>query len=197
MHLDFNSVPHQGNSGLRRGYAHSKRQFIAGQRIMIRHDRWIATVASRMAPWVAACTSCVLLMSDLSLAQDAAAPDSSAQPAAPPTEPQATGSPPLIRRLTESQYRASIADIFGSDIAIVGRFEPGLRAEGLLAVGTSQAGISSFAFEQYDASAQGIAAAVVSEERRSKLVPCQPHSQGRFDDACAKQFVQHYGQALF
>jgi hypothetical protein len=118
--------------------------------------------------------------------------------AALPTEPRDSGSgPPLIRRLTESEYRATVMDIFGPDIPIVGRFERGLRADGLLAVGTGQAGISSFSFEQYDASAQGVAAAVVNEARRDKLIPCQPRSENNFDEACAKQFVQHYGEALF
>jgi hypothetical protein len=120
------------------------------------------------------------------------------EPVGPPSEPRDTGSgPTLIRRLTESQYRASVADIFGPDVPIVGRFERGLRADGLLAVGTGQAGISSFSFEQYDASAQGVAAAVVSEARRGTLVPCQPRSESGFDAACAQQFVQHYGEALF
>jgi hypothetical protein len=114
-----------------------------------------------------------------------------------PTEPPAVGGQPQIRRLTESQYRATVADIFGADMPIVGRFEHGLRAEGLLAVGTSQAGISSFSFEQYDASARGIAAEVVSEKRRDQLVPCRPRSESSFDAACAKQFVQHYGPTLF
>jgi hypothetical protein len=115
----------------------------------------------------------------------------------PPSEPHAIGGPPQIRRLTESQYRATVADIFGPDIPIVGRFEHGLRAEGLLAVGTSQAGISTFSFEQYDASARGIAAEVVGEKRRGELVPCRPRSESSFDAACAKQFVEHYGPRLF
>src|SRR5579862_5439270 len=82
--------------------------------------------------------------------------------AGPAVEPVAAGGAPELRRLTESQYRATVADIFGPDIPIVGRFEHGLRAEGLLAVGTAQAGISAFSFEQYDASARGVAAEVVS-----------------------------------
>ena len=136
-----------------------------------------------------ACCAGFLVFGGSSLAQESAAL---------PTEPPDSGSgPPLIRRLTESEYRATVADIFGPDIPIVGRFERGLRADGLLAVGTGQAGISSFSFEQYDASAQGVAAAVVNEARRGKLIPCQPRSEDSFDEACAKQFVQHYGEALF
>jgi hypothetical protein len=145
-------------------------------------------VARRIAPWVAACALCVPLIGSLCFAQESASP---------PTEPQAIGGPAEIRRLTESQYRATVADIFAPDIPIVGRFEHGLRADGLLAVGTSQAGISSFSFEQYDASARGVAAEVVSEKRRDQLIPCKPRSESSLDTACAKQFVEHYGQALF
>ena len=105
--------------------------------------------------------------------------------------------PPVVRRLTEPQYRATITDIFGADVPIVGRFERGLRSEGLLAVGTSRAGISPFSVEQYDASALGVAEVVVSEERRGELVPCQPESETRFDPECATRFVEHYGRLLF
>src|ERR1700751_3633768 len=56
-------------------------------------------------------------------------------------EPPPVGGPPLVRRLTESQYRATVADVFGSDVPITARFERGLREEGLLAIGTSEAGI--------------------------------------------------------
>jgi Protein of unknown function (DUF1592)/Protein of unknown function (DUF1588)/Protein of unknown function (DUF1595)/Protein of unknown function (DUF1585)/Protein of unknown function (DUF1587) len=150
----------------------------------------IPAAARRMALGLAACAAfCLPPLGGSSFAEESAGP---------PTEPQEVGSgPPLIRRLTESEYRATVAAIFGPDIPIVGRFERGLRADGLLAVGSSQAGISSFSFEQYDASAQGVAAAVLSEAHRSKLVPCQPRSESTFDASCAKQFVQHYGEALF
>jgi len=153
--------------------------------IMVGNQSRIPASARRGARWIGACAAMLYLFIGLSDAQEA------------PTEPQAVGGPLLIRRLTEPQYRATVADIFGADIPIVGRFERGLRVDGLLAVGTSQAGVSSFSFEQYDASAQAVAAAVVSEGKRATLVPCQPHSQSSFDAACAKQFVEHYGRALF
>lgn len=104
---------------------------------------------------------------------------------------------PVTRRLTESQYRATVADIFAQDIPIVGRFERELRSDGLIAIGTSEAAMSAFSVEQYDASARGIAAVVVSEERRAQLVPCQPKSETRFDKKCATKFVEHYGPLLF
>jgi hypothetical protein len=108
-----------------------------------------------------------------------------------------TGGPQVIRRLTESQYRATIADIFAPDIPIVGRFERALRVDGLIAVGTSEAGLSPFSVEQYDASARAIAAAVVSKERRNALLPCQPKVETTFNKNCAKSVVEKYGPLLF
>ena len=63
------------------------------------------------------------------------------------------------------------------------------RMDGLIAVGTSEAGLSSFSVEQYDASALGIAAAVVSKERRGQLLPCQPKSETQFDASCAQRVI--------
>jgi hypothetical protein len=162
---------------------------------MMHESSQIIAVARRWRLEVVGCAVLgVAMYAGASLAQGSAAPDSAAAPAEPA---EVMGGAPLIRRLTESQYRATIADVFGPDIPIVGRFEKGVRMEGLLAVGTSTAGISSFSLEQYDASAQAVAAEVVSERRRCQLVPCQPKSESQFDAACAKQFVEHYGETLF
>src|SRR5262245_12837502 len=113
-----------------------------------------------------------------------------APPAWSATDTEIPGGPPTVRRLTEAQYRATVADIFAPDIAIVGRFERELREDGLIAVGTSQAGMSAFSVEQYDASARGVAKEVVSKERRAKLVPCQVKAETSFDKDCATHFVQ-------
>lgn len=152
-------------------------------------DQFKKLLARPVAIWSAAVAGVVLVSAGgYGLAQQA-------EPQA--AEPEVVGGPALVRRLTEAQYRATIADVFAPDIDIVGRFEPGQRAEGLLAVGASRASISPFSIEQYDASARTIAAAVVSEERRAALVPCQVRSATRFDSSCATRFVEHYGQALF
>lgn len=112
-------------------------------------------------------------------------------------EPDAVGGPPVMRRLTESEYRATVADIFGEDIPIPARFEPGLRSEGLVAIGTGLSGMSPFSIEQYDAAAQGVAAAVTGEQHRDQLVPCKPKAMAAFDDGCATTFIKHYGLLLF
>lgn len=112
-------------------------------------------------------------------------------------EPKPIGGPLLMRRLTELQYRATIADVFAPDVAIAGRFERGLREDGLIAVGTSHGGMSPFSLEQYDVSARGIAAEVTSEKRRAQFVPCRPRSETAFDKTCAVRFVDEYGLKLF
>jgi hypothetical protein len=113
------------------------------------------------------------------------------------TEPAATSGPPALRRLTESQYRATIADVFAADVPIAGRFERGLREQGLIAIGTSMGGMSPFSFEQYDISARSIAADVTSEKRRAQFVPCKPKAENAFDAACAAKFIDSYGLKLF
>ncbi len=111
-------------------------------------------------------------------------------------EPEPVGGPPLVRRLTESQYRATVADIFGSDIPVVARFERGVRDEGLIAVGTSRSGLSPFGMEQYHAAASSVAAEVFSEKHRERLLPCQPETATAFDEACARQFIDQYAPLL-
>jgi hypothetical protein len=125
------------------------------------------------------------------------AQQSATQAAPTATEPAPAGGPLVMRRLTESQYRATIADVFAPDVPISGRFERGLREDGLIAVGTSHGGMSAFSIEQYDTSARGIAADVTSEKRRAQFVPCQPKSETAFDKACATAFVDKYGTRLF
>ena len=112
-------------------------------------------------------------------------------------EPEAVGGPLVMRRLTESQYRDTVASIFGSDVPITARFERGLRTEGLIAIGTSESGMSPFSIEQYDAAAAGVAAVVVSEKNRDRFVPCKPQAGVAFDAGCAKRFVDQHGPLLF
>lgn len=101
-----------------------------------------------------------------------------------------------LRRLTEAQYRQSITDIFGAGIKVSGRFEPEVRRDGLIAIGSGEASISPSGMEQYYAMAASIAEQAVAPDRRAKL-PCQPQSAKAADDACAAQVVRQYGRLLF
>ena len=101
------------------------------------------------------------------------------------------------RRLTESQYRHAIADVFGADVRIEGRFEPDRREAGLLAVGAGQLSITPAGFEQYYALARSISTQALAPERRARTLPCQPRDAKTRDDACAQAFIAATGAALF
>src|SRR5690349_20846123 len=92
---------------------------------------------------------------------------------------------PKVRTITGDQYRNTIADIFGSDISIVGRFDQPVRTDGLLAVGAGLGSMTPASFEQFDTMARSIADQVVSPSRRGTLVPCEPKSTAKADNECA------------
>ena len=103
----------------------------------------------------------------------------------------------VINRITESQYANIIADVFGSDIDLGGRFEPGMRQDGLLAVGSSRVSVTASGMEQYDAMAHAIASTVVDDAHREMLVPCTPAAADKPDDACAETFFSEAGLLLY
>ncbi len=110
---------------------------------------------------------------------------------------EASASTPLLRRLTEAQYRASIADIFGNDIRVAGRFEPDLRVQGLLAAGASAVSVTPGGFEQYEAMARSIAEQIVDPAHRGNLVGCGPTDADPEGRACATTFFKRIGFRLY
>ncbi|HEX4637751.1 MAG TPA: DUF1592 domain-containing protein [Rhizomicrobium sp.] len=102
-----------------------------------------------------------------------------------------------LRRLTETQYRNSIADIFGPAIVVQGRFEPDRRIGGLLAASGTTLSITPSGFEGYAKIADSIAKQVVDEKNRAKLLACTPKSATAPDRACASRILEHYGLLLF
>src|SRR3569833_1566483 len=102
-----------------------------------------------------------------------------------------------LRRLTESQYRNSISDIFGPDILVQGKFEPDQRVGGLLAASSSTLSITPAGFEGYAKIADGIARQVVDEKHRAKLLACTPKSATASDRGCASQIFEKVGLQLF
>jgi hypothetical protein len=112
-----------------------------------------------------------------------------------------------LRRITESQYRHTIADVFssetksseikGTEIKINARFEPERRVDRLLAIGSAQLSLTSSGFEQYFTLANSISDQVLGEKRRASSVPCKPADPARADDACARLFIEKYGELLF
>jgi hypothetical protein len=102
-----------------------------------------------------------------------------------------------LRRLTEEQYRRSIADIFGADIVIAGRFEQERRTAGLLAIDSTSGSFSPSSYEQYDQMARSIAAQVTDKDHRSNLISCVPRDVRAADDKCARKFLSSAGTLLY
>ena len=63
-----------------------------------------------------------------------------------------------LRRITQTQYRQIIADVFGKSIKLGGRFEPDQREAGLIAIGAGQVAVTASGFERYDDMARSVAA---------------------------------------
>ena len=101
-----------------------------------------------------------------------------------------------LRRLTEQEYRNSIADIFGKEIEVRGTFEPTNRTQGLAAVSTASQSVTPVGFESFNKMANDIAAQVTDEKNRAKL-PCAPKDPKAYDDVCARKILSHYGLLLF
>ncbi len=112
------------------------------------------------------------------------------------SDPNATGGPLAMRRLTGDQYRNAIEDAFGSNIEVAGRFEPDNRQEGLNALGASRVAVTRSGFEQYEAMARSIASQATSDELRSDILPCQPQSPTTSDDECIEHTISKLGRSL-
>ena len=100
-------------------------------------------------------------------------------------------------RLSPAQYKQTIADVFGTNIVIDGRFEPEVRERGLLALGARWANVSDIGIERYDDLARGISAQVVGPNNRGTLISCKPKSETAADDACARMLISKYGRLLY
>ncbi len=123
----------------------------------------------------------------------------SATPASPTIAAEAA-TPQIVglRRLTEAQYRNSVADIFGPDIRVAGRFEPIVRpAHELIASGAREAAISPAGLEQFDAIARGIAGQAFDEAHRGQFVPCAPKLPNAADRACAEKTLAPLARLIF
>jgi hypothetical protein len=113
------------------------------------------------------------------------------------SEPVSAGGPPVVRRLTPGQYQQIIADVFGPEVKIGGRFEPDIRQDGLLAVGASRISITVSGLSQYDGMARTIADQVVDKDHRDALIPCKPADAKTADEACARTFLSRAGKLLY
>jgi hypothetical protein len=86
-------------------------------------------------------------------------------------------------RLSEQQYRNTIADIFGEDIEVAGHIRRSTLAQSDVA--------------EYERMARGIASQVVDDRHRAALVGCVPRDLSLPDDACSANFFRGIGRFVF
>lgn len=114
-----------------------------------------------------------------------------------PQRTDVAGFKPAIRRITESQYRHTIADVFGPSVKINARFEPERREAGLLAVGSAELSVTTSGLEQYFALASSIADQIMDEKARATSIGCEPADARKADSNCARAFIKRVGERLF
>lgn len=101
-------------------------------------------------------------------------------------------------RLTPAQYQRAIHDIFGRNITVDDSVvDPGIREDGLLAVGARKLTLTATTLERYESLAQQVATQVTAPRRRATLIPCVPRVEEAPDDDCARRFVTEAGRFLF
>ncbi|MCA0202385.1 MAG: DUF1592 domain-containing protein [Proteobacteria bacterium] len=103
----------------------------------------------------------------------------------------------VMRRLTGEQYKNVMTDVFGPTIDFGGRFEPDMRTDGLLAIGSSHIGVTAAGMEQYDAMSRTIARQIVDPAHRDMMLSCKPKDVKAADDACVRQIIDEVGLLLY
>ena len=104
---------------------------------------------------------------------------------------------PATRLINEAQYVNTLRMIFGQDLRITPKFAPVPRVQGLIAIGSSVANMTSGALDQFDAVARIAAEQVTSSQKRDFSIPCHPKSDTAADDKCAGEFLPRVGSLLF
>lgn len=130
----------------------------------------------------------------LALVLALAACDGAGEPAAPADTDVArpvfsgdiTPRPPVVRRLTATQYRNAIADLFGPDIVPPTQLDADLEVEGFTGVGAGVSAVSPRGAELYEQAALDVAKQAYPDPAwRAAYLSCDP--EGAEDSACLTQ----------
>jgi len=96
--------------------------------------------------------------------------------------------PPVARRLTETQYQTSLLHLFGEGLVMPNSIEPDLAVEGFLSVGSAKTSISPRGVELYEAGAYLVAEQVVTDPFWQHWTVCEP--QQVVDEDCARDNLE-------
>lgn len=110
--------------------------------------------------------------------------------------PTAEAAPPTLRRLTTTQYRHAIRDLFGADVVLPSSLEPDERIEGLMAVGSARTTISSYGAERYAQAAYSVARQVLARpDLAGRWIDCTPTDVA--GDACVSSVIARLGRVAW
>jgi hypothetical protein len=119
--------------------------------------------------------------------------------AAPPSDPNTivadppafAPAPGMLRRLTRTQFRNAISDVFGYSVD-VNQLDADSWDQNFASVGAAVVVTSDQGAEQYNTAIESAVDAVFSDAtKRSQFIGCTP--TGKSDDACLRGFVQKLG----
>jgi hypothetical protein len=99
--------------------------------------------------------------------------------------------------LTESQYRNSIRDLFGSGIALPARLERIQDIDGFQALGASVTAVSPVGAERFESAAFQVAEQVLEESMRAEWMPCIPSDELFSDASCAAEALEQIGARIW
>lgn len=106
----------------------------------------------------------------------------------PPFEP----APAMLRRLTRTQFRNAVRDVFGVEVDI-GELDADSWNGDFAVVGAAHVVTSERGVEQYHAAIErAVDDAFLDEGRRSALIGCTPEPGP--DDACTSDFIERVGR---
>jgi hypothetical protein len=120
-----------------------------------------------------------------------------ARASVPPTGPADAATPARMRLVSQEQYFNSLGYVFGPDITVSAHFAPFRRTDGLLASGSSSAGVTIAQMQEFQRTANSVAGQIVSPANRAYLVRCTPRNDAGPDRACARDFLLPVGRLLF
>ena len=114
----------------------------------------------------------------------------------PPYDESVPAGPTGMRRLTQTQFRNVIADVFGADVVVPPLAEPDLEIGGLLSVGASAVSMSPRGVETLESSAFAIAEQVfATEESAADWLICEPAAT--VDSVCSEAVLAELGLLLW
>jgi hypothetical protein len=114
------------------------------------------------------------------------------KPPGPPAEYEAATA--VFPRLTEAQYRKSVAQLLGGDLPVLA-LEQDTNPYLFYSVGATTTTVSELGVQQYEESAEAITSYLFQEPgRRVALVGCETLTPG---DTCAQNFIASFGRRAF